>query len=119
MQLLHAKKKLWRASKLSKEFSKYLAAKKTARAAIRSYQHNLESRLVYSNNHRAFFSNINNKLNQKRSQIQLLVDDAFVSDSVAANMLVHKFSKNFSGGSDVSTIVTNNIYYETDFMPYS
>ena len=62
---------------------------------------------------------INKKLIQKRSQIQLLVDDASVSDSVVANMFANDFSKNFLGGSDVSAIVTNNINYETDFMPNS
>jgi hypothetical protein len=119
VQLLHTKKKLWRAAKQSKEFSKYKAAKKTARAAIRSHQRNLENRLVYSNNRRAFFSHINDKLYQKKNKIQLLVDDVAVSDGVAADMFAHEFSKNFSGRSDVRAIVTNNINYETDFMPYS
>ena len=62
---------------------------------------------------------MNNKLNQKSSQIQLLVDYASVSDSVAAQKLAQEFSKKFSGGSDVSVIVINNINYETEFMPYS
>ena len=107
VHLLHIKRK-WAEAKRSGDYTAYKAAGATAGAAIRSHQRNIEHRIIYSNNHKAFFSYINNKLNQPKcnNDICLKINNiSIVDDQDVADALCHEFSKNFSAGSDVSSCI--------------
>jgi hypothetical protein len=96
VKLLHKKNELWRKAKQSGNYSKYKAAKATARAAIRRHRRNQETRITYSNNRHLFFDYVNNKVHQHSPSISLVVGGSIVNDSTAAELFKHEFSKNFS-----------------------
>ena len=95
IQLLHKKKRAWLYTKCIKDYTAYNAARSTAKTAIRSHRRNIESPLTYSNNRKAFFSYVYNKINNVNSQICLTINNKPVSDKEVANVLLHEFSRNF------------------------
>ena len=84
MQLIRVKQNKWKAAKQSGDYSAYIALRKTVRAAIRSHHRNLESRFIYNNNRRTFFSHVSKRLNKNVRQIHLEVNGVITSDSIAA-----------------------------------
>ena len=105
VQLICIKQKKWKAAKQSSDYSAYIALRKTVRAAIRSHHRNLESRFIYNNNCRAFFSHVSKRLNNNDRQIHLEVNGAITSDGIAAETFLNEFSSNFFVATDVSSCV--------------
>ena len=99
VRLLHIKKVSWQEAKRSGDYTKYKAARITARAAIRRHRRNVESRLMYNNDQRTFFSYINRKNKSQDGQICLIINDTAVTDHEAAEAFLVEFAKNFSSSS--------------------
>ena len=93
---LRSKRKTWKVAKRTGNLSSFLAARKTAKAALRVYQRNLEQRIIYNEDKRAFFSYINHKINSHKTLISLYVKDRFMSERESAQIFRQKFAKNFS-----------------------
>ena len=74
VQLLRAKQKKWLAAKRSGDFTAYKSSCVTVKAAIRSHRRNQESRLVYSNNRRNFYSYTGSKLNTRDNHVSLSIN---------------------------------------------
>ena len=62
---------------------------------IRSHRSNVESRLIYSNNRKAFFSYVYSKINSSNSQICITINNKPLSDKEAANVFPYDFRKFF------------------------
>ena len=84
------------------DISSYLAARRTAQAAIRQYRCNCEAKLVYSNNRKAFFAHVNRNIKSEPSNIALNVNSVVLSDQEAAGVFLTEFSRNFSAVSNES-----------------
>ena len=99
VRLLHIKKVNWQEAKRSGNYTKYKAARTTARAVIMRHRRNVESRLIHNNDRKAFFSYINRKNKSQDSQICLIIKDTAVTDHEAAEAFLVEFTKNFSSSS--------------------
>ena len=51
--------------------------------------------MVYSNNRKAFFANVNRKIKSEPSNIAFSVNGVVLSDHEAASVLMSEFSRNF------------------------
>ena len=97
VQLLRAEKRAWRTSWQSRDTAPFKATSKTARAALRQYRRCEELRLAYSNNRKVFFSHMYRKsASHSGNSIQLCDGGNALSDLEATDILLLKFSSNFS-----------------------
>lgn len=99
VKLLHSKKKAWLKAKQTGELTNYIALRRTVRAAIRQHRRNLENKLVYSNNRKAFFSYVNSKVGGRNNTPCLKVNGRVMTDSEAAESFSQNFAQNFSSSS--------------------
>ena len=119
VRLLHIKKVSWQEAKRLSDYTKYKAARTTARAAIRRHRRNVESRLIHNNDRKEFFSYINRKNKSQDSQICLIINDTAINDHEAAEAFLVEFAKNFSSSSgamcqfDVACIDVNYSFKPT------
>jgi Reverse transcriptase (RNA-dependent DNA polymerase)/Endonuclease-reverse transcriptase len=100
VRLLQLKRRMWTEGRRSGNFSLYEAAKRNTRAAVRQHNRNLEYRLTFSRNRKAFFSHIYKKLGRVSHDISVDVNGTQASDSVAAEAFIGEFSNNFSKATD-------------------
>ena len=116
VQLLHEKKAKWLEAKITGDYTSYKAARKTARAAIRRHRRNVESRLIYNNDSKAFYSYINNKRKNDK-QICLAINDKALTDREAAEAFQAQFVTNFSPAFGAGHQIDVNNTDVQGFMP--
>ena len=101
VRMLLLKRRKWKESRRSGNFDAYKVVKRNVRAAIRQHRRNLEYRLTFSRNRKAFFSYVYDKLGRANTDICLDIDGTAASDSSAAKAFLSEFSSNFSRAADV------------------
>ena len=101
----------------SKHNTAYKATCKIMRAAIKQYRQNIEQRLIYSNNRKAYFSYVYSKINEKKRLIYIDADGVTATDEEAASIFLRDFSNNYSIATDVNDIVNAHRNEKADFQP--
>lgn len=98
-----SKKQLWLIAKKSDDFSKFKMLGHNALSAIRLHRRNEEQRLIYSNDHKAFFRFVNNKCVSQKQPHNLLKIGATLTNHEAAEHFQREFCNDFSAACKPST----------------
>jgi ribonuclease P/MRP protein subunit RPP40 len=96
VQLIRAKKKAWRLARHTGDYSKFKAASRTSRAALRQLRRCEEMRIIYSSDNRQLFSHFQRKTTSHSSAVHLCIDGTPLTDQQAANALQSSFITNFN-----------------------
>ncbi len=107
VRLLQLKRRMWTEGRRSGDFNQYKAAKRNARAAIRQHNRNIEYRLTFARNRKAFFSHIYKKLGRASHDVCVDVNGTLAPDSVAAEAFLCEFSNNFSKATDALSLTSD------------
>ena len=94
--MLRRKKRVWTTAKQSNDYTPFKKISKSVKAVIRPYRRSKESRIIHNHDRKLFFSYIYSKSSNQSRTVHFCANDAILPDSVAAELLLQEFYRNFS-----------------------